>query len=303
MTREAAPVELVKLANKSEMSDSDFDKMVELLDRRRKGVVATDDLLALYAETVEASRFAAKDRQRPDCRGCGACCAYFHQVPVLMVDATPRALTWAVWDEADREGEKLRWLRREPAEGRCVALDGPVGGRVSCSIYELRPQACREFEAGSDRCHALRRMYGLEPEMEAYDRAAHSQLLKETVPCELQEFQDDDLWPSDEAGQASVMRELIEYNTSKLEEIIAEMKRLGDCLRNHGSKQGEALFVEATAAVEKDVRALGVSIDDLLDTGIASQRALELASNRLSELGQAAFEILGLRACADKSML
>ena len=311
MTRESAPVELVRLTTRAEMSDGDFNRMIELLGGRRKGSVATDDLLALYAETVEASRFAAKDVARPDCQRCGACCAYFQQVPVLMVDATPRSLTWAVWDGEDREGERLRWLRREPAEGGCVAFAGPVGERVSCSVYELRPQACREFEAGSDRCHALRRMYGLEPELCASERARHAELLNETASSNMAELQEDELWPSDEAGQASVMRELIAYNIAKLGEILAEMKRLELCLREresrlhesgrHEGKRGEDLFAVAKAAVEADVRALGGSGDDLLGRAIASQLALEQASNRLAELGQVAFEILGLQVRADKS--
>lgn len=294
-------VELIKLANKPEMSGSDFDKMVELLVRSSEGVIATDDLLALYAETVDASRFAAKDRAAPDCRQCGACCAYFQQIPVLIVDATPRALTWAVWDDGDRDGERLRWLRREPVAGRCVALDGRVGERVSCSIYELRPQACREFEAGSDRCYALRRMYGIEPELEAGERAAHALLLKADVSSQTEELQDDELWPSDEAARIALMRELIEYNTAKLEDIIAEMKRLADCLARHKSKRGEALCLAALAAVESIARALDASGDDLLGIGIASQHALEQASEELAELGQVAFEMLEMRVCADKS--
>jgi Fe-S-cluster containining protein len=218
-----------------------------------------------------------------------------------MVDATPRALTWAVWDEGDRDGEKLRWLRREPVEGRCVGLGGQIGGQVHCSIYELRPQACREFEAGSDCCHALRRMYGIEPELETGERAAHALLLKESVSDEIEELQDDELWPADEADRTALMRELIEYNTAKLEGVIAEMKRLGDCLGKHGSKRGEAMSLAAVAAVESDVRALGVPGDDLFSIGVASQQALEQASEQLAELGQVAFEILEMQVCADKS--
>jgi hypothetical protein len=43
------------------------------------------------------------------------------------------------------------------AEGRCAALrieDGtsPGEGRFVCTVYEARPDACRELERGSPQC-------------------------------------------------------------------------------------------------------------------------------------------------------
>jgi hypothetical protein len=46
-----------------------------------------------------------------------------------------------------------------------VFLNGQLQKNVSCGNYEQRPQVCRDFEAGSDKCHALRRMYGMEPDL------------------------------------------------------------------------------------------------------------------------------------------
>ena len=40
-----------------------------------------------------------------------------------------------------------------------------LGERVACTIYENRPQVCHDFDAGSDRCHEYRRIYGLEPRL------------------------------------------------------------------------------------------------------------------------------------------
>jgi Fe-S-cluster containining protein len=45
--------------------------------------------------------------------------------------------------------------------GRCIALREDAGGS-GCSIYEVRPDICREFEAGSPDCRAARRRRGLE---------------------------------------------------------------------------------------------------------------------------------------------
>jgi len=42
--------------------------------------------------------------------------------------------------------------------GRCIAYrDQLEDGGCGCSIYELRPDICRTFAAGSPDCHAARR--------------------------------------------------------------------------------------------------------------------------------------------------
>jgi len=46
-------------------------------------------------------------------------------------------------------------------KGRCVAFrDRLADGGTGCSIYEVRPDICRTFEAGSADCHAARRRRG-----------------------------------------------------------------------------------------------------------------------------------------------
>ena len=77
------------------------------------------------------------------CRGCGCCC--IRSVPELDVivaagDRVPEALT------LDLDG--LRWMRRR-ANGECAALD-PLA-RI-CTIYDVRPLACRELEKGDADC-------------------------------------------------------------------------------------------------------------------------------------------------------
>jgi Fe-S-cluster containining protein len=48
--------------------------------------------------------------------------------------------------------------------GRCTAFrdELPDGGGCGCSIYEVRPDICREFAAGSPDCHAARQRRGVE---------------------------------------------------------------------------------------------------------------------------------------------
>jgi hypothetical protein len=38
-----------------------------------------------------------------------------------------------------------------------------VGQEIGCKVYPDRPQICRDFDAGSDRCFGYRRMYGIDP--------------------------------------------------------------------------------------------------------------------------------------------
>lgn len=40
----------------------------------------------------------------------------------------------------------------------CGALDRSVVGRYPCSVYEVRPDGCREVEAGSPACLEARRL-------------------------------------------------------------------------------------------------------------------------------------------------
>lgn len=54
-------------------------------------------------------------------------------------------------------------------DSRCVALEGDVGKKVGCTIYEKRPGACREFQASfengerDERCDKARAAKGLRP--------------------------------------------------------------------------------------------------------------------------------------------
>ncbi|KAA5972098.1 MULTISPECIES: YkgJ family cysteine cluster protein [Pantoea] len=102
------------------------------------------------------------------CISCGACCAHFR--------------VSFYWAEADDAGglvptdltEPLSLLMRNmrgtnDRTPRCVALQGEIGGCVSCGIYEQRPTPCREFslsgEGGihNEACDRARARYGLPP--------------------------------------------------------------------------------------------------------------------------------------------
>lgn len=102
------------------------------------------------------------------CVSCGACCAHFR--------------VSFYWAEADDAGglvpteltEPLSLLMRNmrgtnDRAPRCVALQGDIGGCVSCGIYEQRPTPCREFSMSGEEgihneaCDRARARYGLPP--------------------------------------------------------------------------------------------------------------------------------------------
>lgn len=97
-----------------------------------------------------------------DCRTCGACCAPQRNDAVYVgVTAADIARMTRLWRERNVAREAI--LTKLDPVGRCVcvALRGTVGQRVSCTIYDRRPQECRSFTAGSKECIAARRQAGL----------------------------------------------------------------------------------------------------------------------------------------------
>jgi hypothetical protein len=52
---------------------------------------------------------------------------------------------------------------RIAADGRCLALRGALGERVSCGIYHHRPSPCRTVQPGDALCRKYRIAHGLTP--------------------------------------------------------------------------------------------------------------------------------------------
>jgi uncharacterized protein len=235
----APPLALVQLTRKRGMSEATFAEVLDRLARRRARALVADEGPGLYSETVAESGFRANQNGVPDCLTCGACCAYFHEVAVLDIDPTPRRLTWAVWETEAIAGPKTRWLRREPFEGHCIAFAGRVGHRASCAIYELRPNSCRAFEAGSDRCHAVRRIYGIEPplsEIERIEHAGRMQMAADDIAMDQVEALAGRDGASFSAGeQLRLLGEMIDYNRARLIAILREAQRLQALLAERGS--------------------------------------------------------------------
>ena len=92
--------------------------------------------------------------EEPDCTACGACCIGLSVILSASDEARLAADEVLALTRIDSEG---RWRSmKQRSGGACSALFRDAAGRFLCSIYDRRPDACREFEGGSRRCVELR---------------------------------------------------------------------------------------------------------------------------------------------------
>ena len=100
-----------------------------------------------------------------DCRSCGACC-YGDEMWIHVMASDDARL-----GEQDgvrhltvltQHGRGYVACSMKMVGGRCIAFrDQLADGGCGCSIYEARPDICREFQAGSADCLAARRRRGI----------------------------------------------------------------------------------------------------------------------------------------------
>ena len=156
--------DLVQISREPRIRDVDFFPMVnEMYERIWQRLMPPQLLTENLSGKVANNIVTPADAPVPDCMTCGACCAVMPCVGVPPTVKLDPELYWDITKETDT-GEIVvdRYVRRDGETFACSALE--IGEtNVSCTIYESRPQMCRDFEAGSDRCHALRRAVGLEP--------------------------------------------------------------------------------------------------------------------------------------------
>lgn len=103
-----------------------------------------------------------------DCQDCGACCCNSaRNKSVGSRDYVEVERGDGLLDDREAlrrlaERRDRRWfLKLVGDDERCVALDGEVGVRVACSVYEVRPRGCRLVTPGDDECRAARAQRGL----------------------------------------------------------------------------------------------------------------------------------------------
>lgn len=96
-----------------------------------------------------------------ECDGCGACCAYY-TIYASRQDAAREPRILAETQELGGWLETPKWsyrLHPLPFHEACCFLDSDR----RCTIYETRPDVCREFAAGDAPCQMARSAKGLPP--------------------------------------------------------------------------------------------------------------------------------------------
>ncbi len=138
-----------------------YEKIFEIDERQRRvpSQIPLSRLSKLVSERVVTDAAVPV----PDCVTCGACCVYGLVIPINRRE--PEPLTRYIEVTLDHAPDVVieRVFERDEADGRCVNMAGEVGVEIGCTVYPDRPQICRDFDAGSDRCFGYRRMYGIDP--------------------------------------------------------------------------------------------------------------------------------------------
>lgn len=103
------------------------------------------------------------------CLTCGACCATFRcSFYWAESDSHPEGTVPAELTEP-LTPFRVAMKGMSGPRPRCIALEGEIGGCVSCSIYPLRSSVCRDFPYSgkdgirNDRCEEARARHGLPP--------------------------------------------------------------------------------------------------------------------------------------------
>ncbi|MES2695436.1 MAG: YkgJ family cysteine cluster protein [Verrucomicrobiota bacterium] len=96
---------------------------------------------------------SGKNAAPSDCRRCGACCFSPSALHVRVTGDDWARLGDRVEEAAHFVGNRA-FMRR--VDGHCAALavreDGCGGADFFCTVYESRPQICRDLERGSPQC-------------------------------------------------------------------------------------------------------------------------------------------------------
>ena len=84
-----------------------------------------------------------------DCQDCGVCCFSTLETYVRVTGDDYERLGQRASDVTHFVGNRA-YLRM--TAGHCAALAIEEGGRFRCTVYEVRPDVCRELDRGSREC-------------------------------------------------------------------------------------------------------------------------------------------------------
>jgi uncharacterized protein len=98
------------------------------------------------------------------CQSCGACCASF-RVDFHPAELAGGAFSWGQGVPVEMTvpvtPSIVRLCGTDASPPRCVALAGELGVAVECTIYDVRPSPCREFDTEHAACKVARQRQGL----------------------------------------------------------------------------------------------------------------------------------------------
>jgi Fe-S-cluster containining protein len=83
------------------------------------------------------------------CLECGACC-FSNLETAVRVTGDDHARLGAAADDLVRFIGNRAYMRL--SDGHCAALRVEPGGRFVCSVYDARPDTCRDLARGSPQC-------------------------------------------------------------------------------------------------------------------------------------------------------
>ena len=153
------PIQIVR------MSKSEFCRLDEPGEGRYAKPLPPQLDLERLTPYLADSATARPGRKIPACQTCGVCCSHDPIVRVKLEESERLGTYIEITDDLEQDVVVDLIVKRDFDKGRCAHLAGERGRHVECGVYERRPDDCRSFEAGSDRCHEYRRMYGLEPQL------------------------------------------------------------------------------------------------------------------------------------------
>lgn len=173
--------QFVQISRRGRLTEDELYALIPALDAKKYQMIRPPQFeLEDLSPRIAGNVITSPDAPVPDCQTCGACCVFHLCVAVGAADKriSPEYY-WEVTRESER-GEIVvdRFMRRDEETMQCTALTGTVGVNVGCGVYEHRPQVCRDFEAGSDKCHGVRRAFGIEPFLSAMEMYEGKQKLK-----------------------------------------------------------------------------------------------------------------------------
>jgi hypothetical protein len=87
------------------------------------------------------------------CQRCGACCAAF-RVSFYWAEATEAGLPEPLTETVNPFYSCMAGTNQ--SSPRCHVLQGDIGKKVACVVYQQRPSPCREVQPGEEKCNIAR---------------------------------------------------------------------------------------------------------------------------------------------------